>query len=219
MDLFDIIGPVMIGPSSSHTAGAARIGRVARRLLDDIPARATIVFHGSFAKTWQGHGTDKAILGGLLDMDVDDTRLRDSLALAEQAGLSYTFSTAQLRDAHPNTVLVHVAGQSGRQIRIQGASIGGGRIRILSIDGLEVNFSGEADTLIIRHRDTAGMIAQVSGRIATAQVNIATMRVFREAQGGSAVMVLELDIKPDRETIDAIAAIPDVQGVTFLEKR
>lgn len=219
MDLFDIIGPIMIGPSSSHTAGAARIGRVARRLLGEPIAQATIVFHGSFAKTWKGHGTDRAVIGGLLDMDVDDLRLRESLMLAQQAGLQYVFSVAQLRDAHPNTVLIHAVGQSGARISVQGASVGGGRIRVESIDGLEVNFSGEDDTLIIRHQDRPGEIAQVTDLVARADVNIAAMRMFRQERGGSAVMVLELDARPEREIIEAMRALDGVDAVTFLEKR
>lgn len=219
MDLFDIIGPVMIGPSSSHTAGAARIGRVTRRLLGEPLSQATIIFHGSFAKTWKGHGTDRAVIGGLLDMDVDDVRLRDSLSIAQAEGLTYVFSVTQLKDTHPNTVQIHAVGQSGAQILVQGASVGGGNIRIQSIDGLEVNFSGEVDTLIIRHRDMPGAIAQATGIVAQADVNIAAMRMFREEEGGSAVMVLELDARPDKEVAQAIRRLKGVDSVTFLEKR
>ncbi|MDL2318927.1 L-serine ammonia-lyase, iron-sulfur-dependent subunit beta [Eubacteriales bacterium OttesenSCG-928-A19] len=219
MDLFDIIGPVMIGPSSSHTAGAARIGRVTRSLLGEPLSRAAIALHGSFAKTWQGHGTDRAVIGGLLDMDVDDTRLRDSLAIAKMEGFSYTFSTAVLRDAHPNSMLIHATGQNGGQLRVQGASVGGGRIRIERLDGLEVNFSGEDDTLIIRHQDMPGVIAQSTGLIARADVNIAAMRVFREEAGGNAVMVLELDALPPGNTVAALRALSGVDSVTLLERR
>lgn len=219
MDLFDIIGPVMIGPSSSHTAGAARIGRVTRRLLGEPVIRAEIVLHGSFAKTWRGHGTDRAVIGGLLDMDVDDVRLRESLAIAEQEGMAFVFSTSHVKDAHPNTVLIHAYGASGAQVRVQGASIGGGRIRVERLDGLEVSFSGEVDTLVIRHRDLPGQVAGATGLVANAGVNIAAMRMFRETEGGNAVMVLELDARPAAAVIDAIRALPDVHGVTFLERR
>lgn len=219
MDLFDIIGPVMIGPSSSHTAGAARIGRVVRRLLGEKPVQAAIAFHGSFAKTWQGHGTDRAVVGGLLDMEVDDPRLRDSLRIAQSEGLCYTFSVTQLRDAHPNTVQILAVGASGARLRVQAASVGGGRIRILSIDGLEVNFSGEDDTLIVRHKDAPGAIAQATGLIARADVNIAAMRMFRTEEGGDAVMVLELDARPSPETVAAMRCLKGVDSVTLLEKR
>ena len=131
MQLFDIIGPVMIGPSSSHTAGAARIGRITRMLLGEEVQYADIRFHGSFAKTWEGHGTDRAVIGGLLGLQVDDERLRKSRALAEQAGMRYTISAVQLRDAHPNTVLIDAVGVSGAQISVQAVSVGGGSIRVL----------------------------------------------------------------------------------------
>lgn len=219
MDLFDVIGPVMIGPSSSHTAGVARIGRVVRRLLGEAPSRAAITFYGSLAKTWKGHGTDRAVIGGLLDMDVDDPRLRDSLSIAQAQGLAYAFSVSQLRDAHPNTVLIDAVGQSGARLCVQGASVGGGRIRILSIDGLEVNFTGEADTLLIFHRDTPGVIASVTGLVAGAAVNIAAMRMFRAEEGGKAIMALELDARPERGIVETMAALPDVTRVTLLEKR
>lgn len=219
MDLFDIIGPVMIGPSSSHTAGAARIGRVTRRLLGEAPVRAKIAFHGSFAKTWEGHGTDRAVIGGLLDMDVDDVRLRDSLMIADAEGLSVTFEPCTLRDAHPNTMVIHAACACGREITVQGASIGGGSIRIQSIDGLDVNFSGEDNTLIIRHQDVPGAISQATGQLARANVNIGTMRVFRKEEGGSAIMVLELDALPDAKTVEALERLQDISGVVLLEKR
>ncbi|MDR0898086.1 MAG: L-serine ammonia-lyase, iron-sulfur-dependent subunit beta [Oscillospiraceae bacterium] len=219
MDLFDIIGPIMIGPSSSHTAGAARIGRVTRRLLGAAPVRAQIGFHGSFATTWRGHGTDRAVIGGLLDMDVDDARLRDSLAIAEAEGLSYTFETIHLRDAHPNTMTLSVTAADGRTLEVQAASIGGGRIRIQAVDGLEVRFTGEDDTLIIRHRDMPGAIAQVSSQLALSGVNIATMRVFRKEEGGSAIMALEIDALPDADTVDSLKHLRGMKSVTLLEKR
>ncbi len=219
MDLFELIGPVMIGPSSSHTAGAARIGRVARRLLGDVPVSATIGFHGSFAKTWQGHGTDRAVIGGLLDMDVDDVRLRDSLSIAKEAGLAFAFETVHLRDTHPNTLVIRAQGKGGGQIAVQGASVGGGSILVQAIDGLEVSFSGEANTLIVRHRDMPGVIAQATSVLALAGVNIATMRVFRQQQGGRAIMALELDALPDSETVRALNHLRGVEGVTLLEKR
>ncbi len=219
LDLFDIIGPVMIGPSSSHTAGAARIGRIVRRLLGERVIQAAIGFHGSFAKTWKGHGTDRAVIGGLQNMDVDDVRLRNSLALADAEGLIYSFSSVSLRDAHPNSMVIRAAGKSGREISVQGASIGGGSIRIHSIDGLEVDFSGEENTLIIRHRDAPGTIAQATGLIARVGVNIATMRVFRQEEGGDAVMVLELDALPDAGTVLALRGIHGERNVILLEKR
>ena len=193
MDLFDIIGPVMIGPSSSHTAGAARIGFAARELLGDEVARAEITLHGSFADTYRGHGTDRALIAGLMGMSVDDPRLRDSLELAAEAGMDYSFSTTELPDAHPNTAIIRVTGKSGVIISVQASSVGGGAIRIDRIDDMAVSFRVSQDTIVIRHRDTPGVIAAVSAGIARHGVNIATMQVFRTCEGGEAIMAIEVD--------------------------
>ena len=168
MDLFDLIGPVMIGPSSSHTAGAARIGLTARMLLGEDVVRAEIGLHGSFEKTYHGHGTDRALVGGLLGMAVDDERLRDSLRYASDAGLSYSFYNAEARGAHPNTVIMDVDGVDGRHICVQAASVGGGEIVVQSINGLEAGFGGHENTLVITQRDTKGMIAQISSVLSAA---------------------------------------------------
>lgn len=219
MHLFDVIGPVMIGPSSSHTAGAARIGRVVRRLLGAQPVQADIGFHGSFATTYQGHGTDRAVAGGLMDFDVDDARLRDSLTLAREAGLVLRFSPIHLRNAHPNTIVIDARAADGRRITVQAASVGGGSIRIESMNGLEVGFSGTENTIVIQHRDAPGVIARVSGLIAQRRMNIATMRVFRKHIGAEAVMVLEVDGKPPQELLEALQALPEITSIAFLEKR
>lgn len=216
MSLFDIIGPVMIGPSSSHTAGAARIGRVARQLLGEKPVKAVISFHGSFEKTYRGHGTDRAVVGGLLDMQVDDDRLRRSLKIAKEAGLEVTFRPVHLRDAHPNTVVVEAVGEHGKRVRLQAASIGGGRIRVQYLDGLEMGFSGDRITLVIRHGDAPGVIAKVSQILADAGINIATMRVFRTAAGGAAAMAIELDALPGDALTAALRKLPGVRDVTLL---
>lgn len=216
MQLFDIIGPVMIGPSSSHTAGAARIGRVTRMLLGEKVMKAEILFHGSFAKTWAGHGADRAVIGGLLGFKVDDVRLRNSRALAEDADMQYVITETQLRDAHPNTVIINATGFSGKQVQVQAASVGGGRILVQYLNGMEVGFSGERTTLIIQHRDAPGAIAQVSQMLAWAKTNIATMRVFREDKGGRAVMALELDSIPEEKTLNALRALDAFDNVTLL---
>lgn len=216
MHLFDIIGPVMIGPSSSHTAGAARIGRVARMLLGEDVRFARILFHGSFAKTWEGHGTDRAIIGGLLGLAVDDARLRSSRELARAQGMTYRFETVQLRAAHPNTVIIEAQGVTGKQVRVQAASVGGGSIRVQYLNGMEVGFSGERTTLIIQHRDAPGAIAAVSRMLAEENTNIATMRVFREKAGGRAVMALELDSLPSEALLARLRAVEGFSGVTLL---
>ena len=218
MNLFDIIGPVMIGPSSSHTAGAARIGRVARQLLGEPPVKAVVSFHGSFEKTYRGHGTDRAVVGGLLDMAVDDERLRRSLHIAKEQGLEVTFRAVHLRDAHPNTVVVEAVGESGRLVRVQAASIGGGSIRVQYLDGLEVGFSGEKITLVIRHTDAPGAIAMVTRLLSEAGINIATMRVFRHEVGGKACMAIELDARPEPALLAALRALPGLKDVTLLDQ-
>lgn len=218
MNLFDIIGPIMIGPSSSHTAGAARIGRVTRMLLGEEVKMAEISFHGSFAKTWEGHGADRAVIGGLLGLSVEDERMRLSREMAAEMGMAYTISPIQLRDAHPNTVIITAHGASGKQVKVQAASVGGGSIRVQYLNGMEVGFSGERTTLIIQHRDTPGAIAQVSQMLAWAKLNIATMRVFREDKGGRAVMALELDSVPEDKLIESLRAMDAFENVTLLTK-
>lgn len=216
MDIFDVIGPIMIGPSSSHTAGAARIGRVARRLLGEDVAEARVGFCGSFARTWRGHGTDRAVVGGLMDVAADDARLRDSLDEAKRRGLSVTFEEIQLKGAHPNTVRLRLRGVSGKRIEVTGASVGGGSIEIREIDGLSLRVTAQKHTLIIAHRDTPGIIARVSSLLAGAPVNIATMQVARSAAGGKAMTTMELDELPPDEIIAALRVMKGVESVTLL---
>lgn len=216
MQLFDIIGPIMIGPSSSHTAGAARCGRVTRLLLGEDVCFARIRFHGSFAKTWEGHGADRAVIGGLLGLEVDDPALRESRALAAKRGMRYSIEETEVRDAHPNTVIIEAEGVEGHRVTVQAASVGGGCIRVQYLNGMEVGFSGEKTTLIIQHTDAPGAIATVSRMLAEQNTNIATMRVFREKAGGRAVMALELDTVPAEGLIRALRAVRGFASVTLL---
>lgn len=216
MDMFDIIGPIMIGPSSSHTAGAARIGRIARLLLGGTPVEAQIGLWGSFQKTYKGHGTDRALVGGLLDMAVDDPRLRDSLTYAKQANLTVRFSNARLRNAHPNTVVLNVRNAEGRTLTLQAASVGGGEIVVQKVDGLETAIGGHANTLVITYRDTPGMIARISGAVAEGGLNIATMRVSRASAGGEAIVTLELDGCAGAALLARLQACEDVYHVAYL---
>lgn len=219
MDLFDLIGPVMIGPSSSHTAGAARIGLTARMLLNEEVAYADIALHGSFAKTWFGHGTDRALVGGLLGMQVDDPRIRESRELAAKAGMNVRFTETNIRGAHPNTVRMMVEGRSGRMLTMEAASVGGGLIEVTKLDGMRISFTGTENTLIIHHQDTPGMIAAVSTCLAERKLNIATMQVYRTKAGEDAMMVLELDSLLDDRVMEDIRALKDVQSAIFLRKR
>ena len=204
MDLFDLIGPVMIGPSSSHTAGAARIGLTAYSLLGEKVVKADVGLHG---------------VGGLLGMHVDDPRLRDSLEIARQQGMDVRFEQVNLRGAHPNTVRLHVTGERGTALTLEAASVGGGNIEIHRINGLSVNFTGKADTMIIHHIDMPGAIAAVTTTLARHRVNIANMQVYRRKLGGDAMMVLELDGAPSQADLDIIRQIPDIRSCTFLKRR
>ena len=210
MRLFDVLGPVMTGPSSSHTAGAVRIGLTARNLLGEAPKNAEILLHGSFAATGRGHGTDRALVAGLLGMLPDDERIPDSFSLAQQAGLDYTIGTVVLRGAHPNTALLRLEGVSGRKLEVMGASIGGGRINICQIDGITTNFGGDHNTLIVHNQDTPGHVAEVTTALAQRGINIATMQLYRSTAGGYAVMVLECD-QPLPDAL--IAELRGMQGI------
>ena len=217
MNIFDIMGPIMIGPSSSHTAGAARIGRVARRLLGVQPVKATILLHGSFAATGQGHGTDKALVAGLLGLTPDDPRLPDAFELAKEAGMEVTRGNIDLPGAHPNTALLSLAGPNGETLEVRGASLGGGRVRVEAIDGLECSFTGDLPTLIIRNEDRPGQVHEVTGALYRWNVNIATMQLRRDAKGGLAVMVLESDQPIDRQVIDHLRKVEGIVRVTYLD--
>lgn len=183
MNIFDIIGPVMIGPSSSHTAGAARIGYVARKILAQEPVEAEIGLAGSFAQTYKGHGTDRALIAGILGMRPDDERLPHSLELAEEQGLRFSFRTVQLPKCHPNTAVIKLTGKEGAVAQVEGASVGGGNILITRLNGMESAFTGQCDTLIIPHRDTPGVIATVTQALAHEPVRPGGADAFRPAGG------------------------------------
>ena len=195
MSIFDIMGPIMIGPSSSHTAGAARLGRMARHLLGCMPAKAELLLHGSFAATGSGHGTDKALAAGLLDMAPDDPRLPSSFEIAKEMGMELTLG----------------------RVEVRGASLGGGRVRIEAIDGLEAAFSGDLPTLIIRNEDKPGQVAEVTGVLSRRQVNIATMQLYRDMRGGFAVMVMESDQPIQAAAIEELRSLEGIVRVTYLD--
>ncbi|MBD5148623.1 MAG: L-serine ammonia-lyase, iron-sulfur-dependent, subunit beta [Oscillibacter sp.] len=218
MDIFDILGPVMVGPSSSHTAGAVRIGRMARTLLGEEPVRAEIGLYGSFAETGRGHGTDRALVAGLLGMAPDDLRIPRSFTLAGERGMEFSFYPARLREAHPNTALLTLDAESGRRLEMQAASTGGGRIRVDRLNGVEVSFTGQFNTLIVRHRDITGALAEVAREVSRARVNIAGTSLCRDRRGGDALMVMETDQKIPPVTRLLISEIPGVKRVTYYER-
>ena len=217
MNLFDILGPVMVGPSSSHTAGAVRVGFVASRLLKDEPCHVDIILHGSFATTGVGHGTDKALIAGLLGMEPDDIRIPHSFELADQKGLTFSFCNRSIKDAHPNTAVLKLVGKQGKQLEIQAASIGGGRIMIHKLDGVGVVFSAEKPTLIVYNQDLPGCVAQVTSSLSNRNVNIATMNLYREKRGGFAVMVLETDQKIPEEAVRQLESLDGIKKVSYID--
>lgn len=216
MNIFDILGPIMVGPSSSHTAGAVKIGKVARMLLGAEPKHAWITLHGSFAATGAGHGTDKALIAGLLGMNPDDMRIPDSELIAEQQGLEYCFQTKYIRGAHPNTAVIRVDDGMGKEVNMQASSIGGGRIRVNGIDGIHVDFSAESPTLIVNNEDRPGHVAAVTSILAEADINIATLTLNRGKRGGKAIFVTETDLDIPSFVVEKISRIPGVLKVTYL---
>ncbi len=218
ISVFDIIGPIMVGPSSSHTAGAVRLGLVARAILGSQPAEATIELHGSFAQTGQGHGTDRGIVAGLLGMATDDPDLRRSFELAAAAGLAFRFETVDLgEDAHPNTARLTV-GDGRRTVQVTGCSIGGGMVEITHVDGYDVRFGCEFDTLLVLAEDRPGTINQVTGWLARQGINIAFLRVERDRRGGDAIMIIETDHMVDPLLLEAFEDYAWVRWVRQVPK-
>ena len=215
MNLYDIIGPVMVGPSSSHTAGAVKIGYVSRKLMAQPIVKAQILLYGSFLATGKGHGTQIAIVAGLLGMKTDDCRIPDSFRLAKETGMEISFGEAELKDAHPNSAQLILTGADGRQLEIVGESIGVSRINIACIDGLSANFSGDYPTLIVHNLDQPGHVAEVTSMLSHKSVNIATMQLYRAGRGGHAVMVIECDQEVPKESIQWLAHLEGIEKVTY----
>ncbi|MEE1312677.1 MAG: L-serine ammonia-lyase, iron-sulfur-dependent subunit beta [Lachnospiraceae bacterium] len=218
MSLFDILGPIMVGPSSSHTAGAVKIGYISRQLLGENIKRAEIYLHGSFLATGAGHGTDKALVAGLLGMKEDDIRIPQSFKIAKEKGMEFTFGKITLKNAHPNSVKLKLEGMGGRKLEIVASSIGGGQIKICKIDGLEANFSGDYPTLVVHNLDQPGHVTEVTSMLAHKGVNIATMQLFRNHRGGNAVMVIECDQEVPMQSIQWLQRLEGITKVTYLSK-
>lgn len=216
MNIFDILGPVMVGPSSSHTAGAVRIGYAARTLLGERPVNAEIGLSGSFAATGSGHGTDRALIAGLLGMKPDDMRIPDSFELADQEGLTFSFENIRLSGAHPNTAVLRVEGENGRSTKIQASSLGGGRIMIDKLDDTDVHCTGACPTLIIRNQDSPGMVSEVTGILSEENVNIATLQLYRDKRGGLAVMVIETDQPVAQDTVSVLEQMQGIERITYI---
>ena len=218
LNIFDILGPVMVGPSSSHTAGAVRIGNMARTLLGGEPKTARIGLYGSFAETGRGHGTDRALVAGLLGMKPDDLRIPDSFAIAAERGLEFSFSAARLREAHPNTAVLELTDGAGNCLQLQAASIGGGRIRVDRLNGVDVEFTGAFNTLIIHSIDISGKLADVTRELSRGKINIANMSLCRSRRGGAVLMVIETDQRVPPVVRHLIEEMPGVVRLTYYER-
>jgi L-serine dehydratase len=216
LNIFEIIGPVMIGPSSSHTAGAARLGFMIGRLLGEPVVKARVTLYGSFSTTGRGHGTDKAITGGLIGLMPDDSRLPDSFNLAEQAGADISIEFSDETRGHPNTADFELSGKT-RRIQASGVSVGGGRIEITQINGLDVSIGADYPTVVVFNRDYFGTVAQVTQLLARDKINIAFMRLSRHDEGKDAVMVLETDSYISDALIAELKQQKNINDVIYLE--
>jgi L-serine dehydratase len=218
VSLFDILGPVMVGPSSSHTAGACRLGLMARSILGGTPEQARVRLHGSFAATGEGHGTHRAIVGGLIGLRPDDLRLRQAYEAAREAGLRWEFEEVDLgEEAHPNTAILRVR-RGEEETVVRGASVGGGSIQVTEIDGFAVDLGGDYHTLVILARDEPGTIATVAGVFAQDGVNLATMRVDRTGRHQDALMTLEADEPISDDALAEIRGFPWLHWARRIEK-
>ena len=218
MNIFDVIGPVMIGPSSSHTAGAVRLGNLALAILGEPVKEAVIGLHGSFAQTYKGHGTDLALAAGLQGWPTDDARIPKAFESLHEAGITISFQTINLGDlAHPNSVKFWLTGQNGSTCQVVGASIGGGRVSINNIDDFPVEFSGEFPAILTKHNDRPGAIALVTSILSTHGVNVAQMRVFRKQKGGLAAMIVETDQPVSNEEVEVISKLPYIESVRRIQ--
>lgn len=218
LSIFDVIGPNMIGPSSSHTAGAVSIALMARNLFSEEIKSVRFTLYGSFSKTYQGHGTDRALLGGILGFSTDDERIRDAFVHAKKLGIAYEYIIDELTVTnHPNTADIELTGVTGRKMTIRGESIGGGKMKIVRIDHIDVEFTGEYSTLIVHQMDKPGVVAHITQALSEYNVNIAFMRLFREKKGAAAYTVVESDEKIPVAVLDQIRNNEHVSDLMLIQ--
>ncbi len=215
--LLDVIGPIMVGPSSSHTAGAVRLGNIARHLAEGNFQRVDFYLHGSFAKTYKGHGTDKALLGGVLGMLPSDESIRDSEEIAARQGIQFLFHTEDLGNVHPNTVRIVLTRADSSTIEMTGSSIGGGNVLVTSINHMKLEFTGQYPTLVTLHQDKPGVLSKVSTVLSRHGINIAFMRVFRQLRGKEASMVIETDQPVNADVLSELHAIEEISKILFVD--
>ncbi|MDF2677344.1 MAG: sdhB [Bacillota bacterium] len=217
--IFNVLGPIMIGPSSSHTAGAARLAKIASYIAGDTIVSVKFYLHGSFQHTYKGHGTDRALLAGIMGFEADDERLRNSFALADDQKIDYEFIPMDLGPVHPNTVKFELINSIGNKTIVMGSSLGGGAVNITNINGYDVNISGDYNTIILNYPDVKGVISQVSGILANYEINIATMDVSRKSIGKEATMIIEIDGVVNDEAIEEIKKIDLINSVIVVKTK
>lgn len=219
ISVFEVIGPNMVGPSSSHTAGAASIARLAWKMMHEKIKRINFTLYGSFAQTYRGHGTDRALLGGMMGFETDDIRIRDSFEFAEKEGIEFSFIVNTVEtDVHPNTVDIEIEDITGHMLTVRGESLGGGKVKLTRINGVKVHFTGEYHSLIVIQKDHPGVIAKVTTILSECKVNIAYLRVYREAKGGVAYMIIESDEEITAATVDKIEKIPFIRDTMLISR-
>ncbi|HEY0158625.1 MAG TPA: L-serine ammonia-lyase, iron-sulfur-dependent subunit beta [Thermoanaerobaculia bacterium] len=217
VSILDVMGPVMVGPSSSHTAGTARLGRVAREILDEDPVEVHFYLHPPLAATYRGHGSDFALVGGAIGLNVDDPRIPEAIRIAEQMGVTVEFSEEDHGDVHPNTVRIEIRG-ANREAEVMGSSIGGGVIEVFKINGFQTRFKGDSPVLLLFYRDRPGMIAEVATAIADEGINIASLYCSRKQRGKDAFMEVDVDSPLSREALRRICSLSDVADARYLDR-
>jgi L-serine dehydratase len=217
VSILDVMGPVMVGPSSSHTAGTARLGRVAHEILDEDPVAVRFYLHPPLAATYRGHGSDFALVGGAIGLNVDDPRIPEAIRIAEQLGLNVEFHEEDLGDVHPNTARIEIDGKT-RKAEIVGSSIGGGVIEVFRINGFQTRFKGDTPTLLLFYRDRPGMISEVTRIIAEERINIASLSCSRKQRGKDAFMQIDVDSPLSQAALQRIGSLPDVAEARYLDR-
>jgi L-serine dehydratase len=217
VSILDVMGPVMVGPSSSHTAGTARLGRVAREILEEDPVAVRFVLHPPLAATYRGHGSDFALVGGSIGLSVDDPRIPEAIRIAEQMGVTIEFAEEDMGDVHPNTVRVEIQGRT-REAEITGSSIGGGVIEVFKINGFQTRFKGDSPTLLLFYRDRPGMISEVTRVIAEQGINIASLSCSRKQRGKDAFMQIDIDSPLSASGLAGICALPEMARAQYLDR-
>ena len=218
ISVFDVIGPNMVGPSSSHTAGACAIAYLAQKMNNGVLKKVTFTLYGSFSQTYRGHGTDRALLGGIMGFSTDDIRIRDSFSIATAKGIDFSFIPNDTNtDLHPNTVDIRMENEDGRVMSVRGESTGGGKVRIVRINQVQVDFTGEYNAVIIIQQDKPGVAAHITKCLGDYNVNIAFMRIFRESKGETAYTIVESDGKLPDDIASRLRDNPHIHDVMLIQ--